>query len=132
MAPVSSAYLVISSLFRSFFSSFWSSSIFFLSASCFCSAFQTRSMFFIVWGCQLFFRFCQKRKLLEMTMPTLNSTLWGYPNLIWFLKTQKHLAKFQTHMDLLIIKDTFDDTLRLKETTFLVKRHFSWKCVYRW
>lgn len=59
--PISSAYRCISSRALSSCSSRCSSSIFFLSASYFCSAFHTFSTLRRVWGCQLFFRFCKER-----------------------------------------------------------------------
>lgn len=57
---MSSAYRCISSRALSSCSSRCSSSIFFLSASYFCSAFHTFSTLRRVWGCQLFFRFCKE------------------------------------------------------------------------
>ena len=58
--PCCTACLCISSRALSSSSSFRSCSIFFDSASAFCSAFHTLSTFRSVWGCQLFFKFCLK------------------------------------------------------------------------
>ena len=60
--PCSTACLCIPSLALSSSSSFRSWSIFFASASAFCSAFHTFSTFRNVCGCQLFFKFCLTQK----------------------------------------------------------------------